>query len=49
MLHATILCCRADAMTKAELVDESIHNQINLSAHPHSNTFVTMLDFPSVV
>ena len=47
MLYATIMHCYADAIPQSELIDESIHNQMNVSMCLHSDAFVTMLDHPS--
>ena len=37
-----------DAIAAAELIDECIRNQMNMTMHPHSDSFVTMLDYSSV-
>ena len=38
----------ADATSRAELIEESTHDQMNSSVHPCSDAFVAALDHPSV-
>ena len=49
ILFTTIIYYHADTVQQAKLINKSIHNEMNTSMHPYSDTFLIALDNPNVI